>query len=89
MLEFHYVCERHRAIFIELARGGGCEDPAQWEKVRMRLLRWFSETYPALVLEQFNARACIGCGLVAACVDLEEVRRRTQGIAADVMREAS
>ncbi len=86
MLEFRFICEQHRALFLEFARRGGCADPAQLETVRMRLLRWLSETYPALVLEQFNARACIGCGLVAACVDLEEVRRRTRQIAEEVMR---
>lgn len=78
MPEFRYVCERHQALFVEFTRRGGCEDPAQQEKVRRRLLRWLSEAYPALVLEQFNAHRCIGCGLEAACVDLDEVRLRTQ-----------
>jgi hypothetical protein len=73
VLDFRYVCARHRARFIEAVEREGCRDPAAMEQVRRRLLGWLSETYPRLVLDHYNDESCLGCGLDAWCIDLTDM----------------
>jgi hypothetical protein len=49
-------------------------EPERMEQIRRRLLAWLSEKYPRLVLEQFNAEACIGCAIEKAHIDTGDMR---------------
>lgn len=75
MLTFRYTCQRHQQIFVEAVRSAGCFDPAQMDEVRRRLLAWFSERYPRLVLDHFEQGTCLGCEMEARFGSLNEVIR--------------
>jgi hypothetical protein len=87
MLGFRFACERHQTIFAAFVRAAGCNDTVLMEKVRLRLLRWLTEKYPALVLEQYNQGNCLGCALESAHLDIDEVQRRTLQITKSVLNE--
>jgi hypothetical protein len=75
MLGFRYVCGRHQQLFVDAVERAGCRDPERMEEVRRRLLAWFSENYPRMVLDQFNRRGCLGCAIEAAHIDPGAMRQ--------------
>ena len=74
MRGLRYACQRHRELFFEILKRHGALDEDEIEVVRLRLLAWLSANYPAMVLDHFNRKACLGCGLESACVDLSPMR---------------
>lgn len=85
---FHYVCPTHRDRFVEAVEREGCCDPAAMEQVRRFLLAWLSETYPRLVLDHYNDKRCLGCGLADSCVDLSDMRTALRRFAREAARAA-
>jgi hypothetical protein len=73
VVAFLYVCPRHRDLFVARVAREGCRDAAAIEQARRLLLGWLSQTYPRLVLDSYNAKSCLGCGLDDACVDLTDM----------------
>ncbi len=80
MLQFRYTCPRHQQRFIETAKRAGCSDPAQMDDVRRRLLAWFSQHYPSLVVDHFHKGSCLGCEMEARFGQLSEVERALQDL---------
>ncbi len=70
MLGFRYVCQHHQQLFAEAVKRHGDLDNEAMEEVRLRLLAWLCDTYPAVVLDHYDRKSCIGCGLNAARIDL-------------------
>jgi hypothetical protein len=85
---FHYVCPTHRRRFVEAFEREGCRDPAAMEQVRRLLLAWLSETYPRLVLDHYNHKRCLGCGLDDSCVDLSDMHAALRRFAREAARAA-
>ncbi|HZB90519.1 MAG TPA: hypothetical protein VE397_03695 [Stellaceae bacterium] len=75
MLHFRYTCRRHQRDFVEIARRGGCHDPAEIDEIRRKTLAWLSTRFPRMVLDHFNEESCLGCKLDANGVELKEVER--------------
>lgn len=75
MLQFRYTCGRHQQIFVDAVKRAGCSDPAKMEGVRRRVLAWFSQRYPRMVLDHFHEGSCLGCEFEARYGNLAEVIR--------------
>lgn len=85
MLRFRFTCGRHQQAFIKTVQAVGCRDPAQMDEVRRRLLAWFSERYPRLVLDHFAQGTCLGCEIEARFGHADEVRRAVEDLARDLL----
>lgn len=81
MLEFRYACLRHQQMFIATVEREGCRDPDQMEQVRRRMFAWLSEKFPSMVLDHFNAAACLGCAIENAHIDTTEMYKTIRDIA--------
>lgn len=86
MLTFRFTCRRHQQAFIETAQAAGCFEPAQMDEARRRLLTWFSERYPRLVLDHFMHGTCLGCEMEARFGHADEVRRALGELVCGLMR---
>lgn len=75
MLTFRHTCRRHQQMFIEAVTCAGCSDPARMEEVQRRLLAWFSQRYPRLMLDHFHEGSCLGCEMEARFGHLGEIAR--------------
>lgn len=73
MLQFRYACRRHQQMFIDTVTREGCNDPATMEDIRRHMFAWLSEKFPSMVLDHFNAEACLGCAIENAHVDTAEM----------------
>lgn len=71
MLGFRYVCQYHQRLFIEAIQRAADLDLDEMRQVRTRLLAWLSRHCPAMVLDHFNRKSCLGCALDACCIDLD------------------
>lgn len=71
---FRYVCQFHRDRFAAAIAGHGL-DAEGIEDVRCALLAWLAENYPAMVLDHFNRKSFLGCGLNEASIDLAPMYR--------------
>lgn len=60
-------------MFVKAVADAGCSDPAKMDDVRRRLLAWFSQRYPSLMLDHFRVGTCLGCEIEARFGDLSEI----------------
>lgn len=75
-------------MFIDTVTREGCNDLAEMEEIRRYMFAWLSEKFPSMVLDHFNAEACLGCAIENAHVDTtdmydairEMVCARTSGV---------
>ena len=80
MLGFRYACLRHQQMFIATVEREGCRDPDQMEQVRRQMFAWLSEKLPSMVLDHFNAEACLGCAIENAHIDTAEMHQAFRDI---------
>lgn len=80
MLAFRYTCQRHQQMFIDAVQRAGCADPGAMDDVRRRLLAWFSQRYPRLVLDHFHLETCLGCEVEARFGSLRDIGQAIEHI---------
>ena len=79
MLKFRYACLRHQQMFVAAVTQEGCRDADQMERIRQQMFAWVSERLPFMVLDAFNAKACLGCAIEAAQISTAELYDALQG----------